>query len=176
MAIQVTTLKGTNSLSADRITINDNFSINTSTINDLLGILNTTTGKFDNTSVGVDNTITTDGITIKDSGIDIQKGNLNITDGIIILPKDGAYIELGADGSKIVDKVVAVGANSTHIVGVTGFIAIEVPKMSTVELTDVGTNGLVPLGATGPAVITYDTTVNKYKGWNLSTQSWDLLS
>ena len=46
MAISITTLKGTNSLSADRITINDNFNVNTNAINELIGILNTTTGKF----------------------------------------------------------------------------------------------------------------------------------
>ena len=49
MAISVTVLQGTSSVSADRITLNDNFAIVEDGINNLLGILNTNTGKFDNT-------------------------------------------------------------------------------------------------------------------------------
>ena len=47
MAITITTLQGTNSLSADRITINDNFKINTDAINNILGVVDTTIGLID---------------------------------------------------------------------------------------------------------------------------------
>ncbi len=166
MAITIKTLKGTNSVSADRITINDNFKINTDAINGLLGIVNTTTGKIDNTGVGADNTITTEAMTITTGGIDIQGGDLSLQDGDIKALSDGAKIELGTDGSAIVDSLVAVGAsgpNSTHYVGVTGFIGYEVPRLTTVEITDVGANGL---GATGPNLVTFDSDTNEFKGWN----------
>ena len=163
MAITVKTLQGSNSLSADRITINDNFKINTNAINNLLGIINTTTGKFDNTGIGADNTITTDGITIKTSGLDIQGGDINVEDGVIKLLTDGSSIELGSDNSKIIDTLVSIGAsgpNSNHVVGFENFIALEIPRMTTLELTN------VILGATGPNLITFDSTANKFKGWN----------
>ena len=166
MAITIKTLKGTNSLSADRITINDNFKINTDTINNLLGIVNTTTGKIDNTNVGADNTITTESITLTLGGLDIQSGNIDLQSGNISLLNDGASIQLGSDNSKILDTIVAVGAtgpNSTHVVGFENFIAIQVPRMTEVELIDVGANGL---GATGPNVITFDSTNNTFRGWN----------
>lgn len=167
MSIQITTLKGTNSLSADRITINDNFKINTDAINNLLGIIDTTTGKFDNTGVGADSTITTEGLTITTgAGIELQSGSITLNTGNILLNSDGASIGLGSDNSKIIDKIVAIGAsgpNSTHIIGATGFIATEIPSMTTAELTDVGVNGL---GATGPYVITFDSDTANFKGWN----------
>ena len=170
MAITVTTLQGTNSLSADRITINDNFSINTDAINGILGVINTTTGKIDNTSVGSDNTISTEGIVLTASGVDVQVGDVNIQTGNISIPTDGASIGLGTDSSKIIDTIVAVGVsgpNSTHVISFENFIAIEVPKMTTVELTD------VVLGATGPALITLDITSGEFKGWNGT--SWTVL-
>lgn len=166
MAITITTLKGTNSISADRITINDNFKINTDAINNILGIVNTTTGKINNTGVGADNTITTEGITLTTSGVDVQNGNINVQNGNITLPTDGAYIELGGDNSKIKDTTVALGAsgpNSDHIVEFENFIGIAAPRMTTVELTDVGANGL---GATGPNLVTFDSDTNQFKGWN----------
>jgi hypothetical protein len=164
MAITIKTLKGTNSLSADRITINDNFKINTDAINGLLGIVNTTTGKIDNTGVGADNTITTDAITVKTSGIDVQNGAVTVQKGEIKLPKDGASIEMGTDGSKIIDVIQTFGAtapNGGHAVKFENFIAIEVPSMTNAEVLD-----MTGLGATGPYYIAFDTTQSKFKGWD----------
>jgi len=162
MAITIKTLKGTNSVSADRITINDNFKINTDAINQLLGIINTTTGRFDNSNIGADNTVTTKQVIVSTSGIDVQGGNINLQTGNIKAIQDGASIELGSDNSQIIDKLAigSTGPNGDHILGLNDFVAIEVPKMTTPQLTD------LVLGATGPHIITFDDTSKTFKGWN----------
>ena len=79
MAITIKTLKSTSSISADRITLNDNFAIITENVNSILGIVDISTGKIDNSNIGSDNTITTNGITIKESGLDAQTLRQNVT-------------------------------------------------------------------------------------------------
>lgn len=164
MAITITTLQGTNSLSADRITINDNFKINTDAINNILGVVDTTIGLIDNTGLGGSNqTIKTEGIVLTTSGVDVQGGNVSISSGSFKATTNGSFLQLGADNSKIIDTIVTVGAggpSSTHVIGATGFIGIEIPTMTTTELT------AVSLGTTGPKIVTFDSTVNKFKGWN----------
>ena len=94
---------------------------------------------------------------------------MTVDSGIIKLPIDGASIELGSSQSKIIDKKLVKGGSgpvSTHIVGLDNFIGIEVPRMTTVERNDIGTYGL---GATGPNIITFDKTTNKFMGWNGTT-------
>ena len=111
MAITITTLQGTSSLSADRITLNDNFKINTDAINNILGVVDTTTGTIDNTGVGTNNVIKTEGLTTSgtaNNGIEVQTGNINITSGSFRATTNGSFLELGADGSKIIDTVVTV--------------------------------------------------------------------
>lgn len=161
MAITIKTLKGSNSLSADRITINDNFKINTDAINGILGVVNTTSGLIDNTNVGTNNTIKTEGITLTESGVEVQKGDVNILEGNISMPTDGASIGLGADNSKIADVVLgASGPNNIHSLEFQNYVAIEVPKMNNDTLTN------LDLGATGPNLITFDTGTSQFKGWN----------
>lgn len=170
MAITIKTLKGTNSVSADRITLNDNFAIITGAVNNILGIIDISTGKFDNSNIGSDNTITTKGITIKESGLDVQQGNININQGNLTLPSNNSYLGLGADGSKIKDTLVGVGAsgpNSTHIVEFENFIGLSLPRLTTVEK-----NNLI-LGATGPNLVLFDSDTNKACVWD-GTQYQDL--
>lgn len=160
MAISITTLKGTNSLSADRITINDNFNVNTNAINELIGILNTTTGKFDNTGVGADSTITTEGITISTTkGVDVQLGNINVENGNITLKKDGSSIELGTSSSKIVDTVITVGSDTYHALLFENLVGIQAPNVTENTLNAIGVTGTSNL-------IVFDTTNSKFKGWN----------
>jgi hypothetical protein len=165
MAITITTLQGTNSLSADRITLNDNFKINTDAINNILSIVDTTTGLIDNTGVSTNNVIKTEGLTTSGSannGIEVQTGSINITDGDFRATTNGSFLELGADGSKIVDTSFTVASVTKHFIGTTGFSGIEVPRMTTAELTAFGAS----LGTKN--MIAFDSTsgVNKFKGWN----------
>tara|TARA_Y100001937_G_scaffold116495_1_gene168495 strand:- start:395 stop:910 length:516 start_codon:yes stop_codon:yes gene_type:complete len=168
MAITITTLQGTNSLSADRITINDNFKINTDAINNILGVVDTTTGLIDNTGVGSNNTIKTDGIVLTTSGVDVQGGNVSISSGSFKATTNGSFLELGADNSKIIDTILPVGTGGpspSHIIGATGFIGIQISEMTTTERT------AVTLTATSPKIITFDTDLNKFYGWNGTTWS-----
>ena len=166
MAITIKTLKGTNSVSADRITINDNFNINTNAINGLLGIVNTTTGKIDNTGVGADNTITTDGITIKSSGIDVLVGDIQTQNGNIKASLDGSYVELGSSQAQLKQTVLgATGASPKQILDLPNFDGLVIPKLTTVEMTEMSVE-LLLLGATGPNVIAFETDTNIPKFWN----------
>tara|TARA_B110000444_G_C18762929_1_gene558516 strand:+ start:271 stop:795 length:525 start_codon:yes stop_codon:yes gene_type:complete len=166
MAITITTLQGTNSLSADRITLNDNFKINTDAINNILSIVDTTTGLIDNTGVSTNNVIKTEGLTTSGSannGIEVQTGNINITAGSFKATTNGSFLELGADNSKIIDTVLPVGTGGpspSHIIGATGFIGIQISEMTTTERT------AVTLTSTSPKIITFDTTDSKFYGWN----------
>ena len=172
MSIQVTTLKGTNSIASDRITINDNFSINTDAINDILGILDTTTGKFDNTGIGANSTITTEALTTTGTfGVDVQgTGNINVSNGYLKLATNGNYIELGADNSKIEDNVISAG---NHVLDTqTNFVGLGIPKRTTAQIATLATD-LIGLGANAPAMIVYDTDAFKYKCWNFDTATFD---
>lgn len=172
MSIQVTTLKGTNSIAADRITINDNFSITKDAINELLGIIDTTTGEFDNTGVGANSTVTTEGITVTINGIEVQAGDITINNGNIILAPNSKYIQFGADSAKLKQLPYGAGATANlHVLDTSeGFSGVSVPSLTVTDLNTLGTN----LGATGPNVITFDSTNSKFKGWNGS--SWVDLS
>jgi len=161
MAITITTLQGTNSLSADRITINDNFKINTDAINNILGVVDTTIGLIDNTGLGGSNqTIKTEGIVLTTSGVDVQGGNVSISSGSFKATTNGSFLQLGADNSKIIDTPFTVASVTKHFIGTTGFSGIEVPRMTTAELTAFGAS----LGTKN--MIAFDSTVNKFKGWN----------
>ena len=164
MAITITTLQGTNSLSADRITLNDNFKINTDAINNILGVVDTTIGLIDNTGLGGSNqTIKTEGIVLTTSGVDVQGGDVSIgSTGNFKATTNGAYLQLGADNSKIIDTSFTVASVTKHFIGTTGFSGIEVPRMTTAELTAFGAS----LGTKN--MIAFDSTsgVNKFKGWN----------
>ena len=165
MAITITTLQGTNSLSADRITLNDNFKINTDAINNILSVVDTNTGLIDNTGVSTNNVIKTEGLTtsgLNNNGIEVQTGNINITAGSFKATTNGSFLELGADGSKIIDTSFTVSAVTKHFIGTTGFSGIEVPRMTTADITTFGSS----LATKNMIVFDSDSGVNKLKFWN----------
>lgn len=165
MAITITTLQGTSSLSADRITLNDNFKINTDAINNILGVVDTTTGTIDNTGVGTNNVIKTEGLTTSgtaNNGIEVQTGNINITSGSFRATTNGSFLELGADGSKIIDTVVTVSSVNKHILGTTGFVGTQISEMTTAEITAITSL----LTTTSPKILTFDSTLKRLKFWN----------
>tara|TARA_Y100000389_G_scaffold68599_1_gene65064 strand:- start:2182 stop:2706 length:525 start_codon:yes stop_codon:yes gene_type:complete len=163
MAITITTLQGTNSLSADRITINDNFKINTDAINNILGVVDTTIGLIDNTGLGGSNqTIKTEGIVLTTSGVDVQGGNVSISSGSFKATTNGSFLQLGADNSKIIDTIITVGAVNKHFIGATGFDGIQISEMTTAEITAITSL----LTTTSPKILTFDSTLKKLKFWN----------
>ena len=165
MAITITTLQGTNSLSADRITLNDNFKINTDAINNILSVVDTTTGLIDNTGVSTNNVIKTEGLTTSGSnnnGIEVQTGNINITAGSFKATTNGSFLELGADNSKIIDTVVTVSSVNKHILGATGFVGTQISEMTTADITAITSL----LTTTSPKILTFDSTLKKLKFWN----------
>ena len=84
MAISLTTLNGTDSIAASRITLNDNFATIGSALNSLLSMIDIATGLIDNSSYGSNNNIVTGSLTAN-SGITINSGALTISNGDITL-------------------------------------------------------------------------------------------
>ena len=161
MAITVTTLQATSAVAADRITINDNFSTVVSSINELLAILNTTTGKFDNTGVNTNNVVVTEGITITTSGIDITAGNISATAGNILLNADESYVQIGSANNQIAEKLFAKSSSGNFSgLDISTFDLLKLPRLTTTEIADINTSNLV-----GGEMV-YDTTANVPKLYN----------
>ena len=166
MAISVTTLQGTSSIAADRITINDNFATVVEGINNLLGILDTTTGKFDNTGVGSNSVIVTEGLTVTTDGIDVTAGDLGLDAGNILLNADGSYIQFGSANSQLAELLLAkISVPSTNFSAFdfSSFDLVKFPKLTTAEIADIDTTNLVG----GEAV--YDSDLNVPKMYNGTT-------
>jgi hypothetical protein len=86
MAITTTDLKGTDSISASRITINDNVATISEALNDILSIVDIGTGRIDNSSYSSLNNIKTTSIEVTgNSGISVNTGPLNILAGNIVI-------------------------------------------------------------------------------------------
>jgi hypothetical protein len=165
MAISVTVLQGTSSISADRITINDNFATVVDGINNLLGILDTTTGKFDNTGVGANSVIVTEGLTVTLDGIDIVVGDLGLDAGNVILNADESYIQLGSAGSQLAEKIFPkVSSGNFSGLDISLFDLVKLPKKTTAEIADIDTANLEG------GELVYDSTTNTPKYFN--TVAW----
>jgi len=146
--IEVTELKGTNSIASDRITINDNFSIVTNGVNNILGIINIETGKIDNSTIGSDNTIVTRGITVTELGIDLTTGNIALNDGNILLNGENSYISFGQiTPSKIEHITVPSISNPTTVfsnkLDLGTFDTLGVARTSTATRLEIDTTSLV---------------------------------
>lgn len=165
MAITITTLQGSSAISADRITINDNFSTVVDSINNLLGILDTVTGKFDNTGVGANSVIVTEGLTVTIDGINVTQGNIGLDTGNIILNGTNSYIQLGAKNSKLAEKTLAKVSSGTFSAFdfSVGFNLAKLPKLTTAQIVDINISNL-----TGGEFV-YDSTINKIKYYNTTT-------
>jgi hypothetical protein len=113
MAITLTTLNGTDSIAATRITINDNFSTISAAMNSLLSIIDIATGLFDNTGYGSNSNINTENLTVTgSSGITVTSGSINIPLGNLIL---GGAIEFGSGTNVKIKKVSKPTGPSSNI-------------------------------------------------------------
>jgi len=111
MAITLTTLNGTDSIAASRITINDNFSTIGDALNEVLSIIDIATGKIDNYNFGGSNpSIETGDVTIHGTntgGINVLSGNITTQNGNIVIGgiSGGGYLEFGQSSGTKVQKV-----------------------------------------------------------------------
>ena len=142
MAITTKDILGTDSISASRITINDNVNTLKSATNNVLDIIDTSTGAIDNSTFGSLKTIKS-GIITANTGI--------VSGGYITLSSATSVINLG---SSVIE---ALTFNTNPVVGITAF-GVVLPKA--VE----GDFGVLVAGDIGIAF--YDTSIDKIKFWN----------
>lgn len=160
MAITLTTLNGTDSIAATRITINDNFATISAAMNSLLSIIDIATGLIDNTGYGSNSNINTENLVVTGtSGITVTSGNINITLGNLVL---GGAIEFGS-GSNIKIKKVSKNSGTYQVLdmagstttggtatGSIGYVAL--PRMTTTNIKSIANPDL--------GAIVYDTAQN----------------
>jgi hypothetical protein len=158
MAISLTTLNGTDSIAASRITLNDNFATVGSALNSLLSMIDIATGLIDNSSYGSNNNIVTGALT-SNSGITINSGNITVSNGDMILSGkitfgSGTQVaikrtshNLTTGSIYILDAAGATGATST---GQVGYYVL--PRQTTTVIKDIQNP---ELGA-----VVYDTTLS----------------
>lgn len=142
MAITTKDILGTDSISASRITINDNVNTLKEATNNVLSIIDTSSGAFDNTNYGSLKTVKT-GVLTATTSIETN-GNLTLT-------STSGKINLG---SSVIE---ALTFNTNPVVGINAF-GVKLP--SGVEADFGG------LAAGDAGLAFYDTSVNKIKFWN----------
>ena len=128
MAITLTSLLGTNSISSDRITINNNFSSLVNATNLLIQIVNVSTGAIDNSTFGSAPTIRTVGLTatsiaatnVTISG-NVVAGNVISNSGYIQCG-EGSYFGFGTDPQFNIARVSKGGTSGLYILDVSGAI------------------------------------------------------
>jgi len=134
MAINTKNVLGTDSVSSSRITINDNVNTLKEALNDVLSIIDTSTGAINNSVYGSTNTIKTKGITVTTSGITIQAGDITSTLGDIVL--DSGKIKLknieltqSIDGSSTIFSIGASGMGLPTASATGDFASISAPTL-----------------------------------------------
>ena len=149
MAITLTTLNGTDSIAATRITINDNFATISSAMNSLLSIIDIATGLIDNTGYGSNSNINTENITVSGiAGVVVTSGSITISNGNLTL---GGAIEFGGGTNVKIKKILKplsvgniyvldmAGSTGTTAGGTSagniGYLAL--PRLATVNIKDI---------------------------------------
>jgi hypothetical protein len=112
MAINTTTLNGTDSVAASRITINDNFNTLVDALNDVLSIIDIATGKINNYGYGSNNDMETEDLIVRGSvngGIDVISGNVNVGNGNVIIGGTAGtgYLRIGTGTNAIYFEKIA---------------------------------------------------------------------
>jgi len=191
MAITTTTLNGTDSVSASRITLNDNFNTIKEALNDVLSIIDIATGKINNSTYGSNNDMETEDLTVKGgstsgSSINVISGNVTVGAGNIVISGTTNYLQVGAGADSIsfqkLTKVYAVSASIPTInfsgSGLTGPTAsgpvgyMTVPRMTTAHINSI----ISPLEGS----IVYDISTKQFKGCtgsssNASGSTWIII-
>lgn len=132
MAITTTTLNGTDSVAASRITINDNFATILDALNDVLSMIDISTGNINTYGYGSGNSITTQDLTVRGSvggGLNVISGNVNVSVGNIVIggTSSTGFLQIGAGSNAVV---------ISNVVNVLGS-----GNIPTLNLSGVGTTG-----------------------------------
>ena len=155
MAITTTTLNGTDSVAASRITLNDNFQTIEDALNDVLSIIDIATGKINNYGYGSNNDMETEDLIVRGStggGINVISGNVTVGNGNVVIggTSGTGYVQIGAGGNSIkFEKVsrsfyVAPGNIPTiNLCGATGATGtgpigyMTIPRIDTATMQDI---------------------------------------
>ena len=183
MAISLTSLQGTDSVASSRITINDNFTTVLSALNNVLSIIDISTGKINNSVYGTNNDIETEdlivrgtsvgGISVLTGGITVSTGNIAVTLGKISLGAgtNAAPIEKISktfhSGAGTIPVINFSGTSATGGTGTVGYLIP--PKATTAAIENISTPHL--------GSIVYDTTTNRLKVCTVSglTGTWTVI-
>jgi|NOAtaT_7_FD_contig_71_2061914_length_3793_multi_4_in_0_out_0_3 hypothetical protein len=172
MAITTTNLNGTDSVSASRITLNDNFATIVDALNDVLAIVDIATGKINNYGYGSNNDIETEDLIVRGSvggGINVISGNINVQNGNVVVGNTNYFqVGSGAGNSIFLSKITkTLGAGNIPTVSFTGVGTtaptasdpvgyVTVPRLTTGDI-----NGIIsPLEGS----IVYDLSMKCFKG------------
>jgi hypothetical protein len=151
MAISLTTLNGTDSVAASRITLNDNFNTVLDAMNDLLSIVDIATGKINNYGYGSNNDMETEDLIVRGStggGISIITGNVTVNTGNVIIGSNG-YFEIGSGSGARIERINKNSSTTvaTYLtwnfsgIGATGgtgpMAYLTLPRKSTAEIFDI---------------------------------------
>jgi hypothetical protein len=119
MAITTTNLNGTDSVSASRITLNDNFNTIVDALNDVLSIIDIATGKINNYGFGSNNDIETEDLIVRGSvsgGINVILGNVTVGAGNVVIGGNNS-LQIGSGAQTIymekVSRVLSAGSIPT---------------------------------------------------------------
>jgi hypothetical protein len=184
MAISLTTLNGTDSISSSRITINDNFNTILDAMNDLLSIIDVATGKINNFGYGSNNDIETEDLVVRGSaggGISVISGNITLSNGNYVT-NAGGYLEFGLGSGVRLQRVNKSlfssplssfptwnlsGVGATGGTGITAYVTL--PRKTTADINEIVNP---QLGA-----LVYDVTTNTVKVCTVSgaTGTWTAL-
>jgi hypothetical protein len=188
MAITTTTLNGTDSVSASRITLNDNFNTIKSALNDVLSIIDIATGKINNYGYGSNNDMETEDLIVRGSvsgGINVISGNVAVGAGNVVIGANN-YLQIGAGSNSIYfeksTRTYAVsgtiptinfsnsGSTGPTASGVVGYMTI--PRMTTADINSI----ISPLEGS----LVYDVTTKQFKGCtgssaNASGSTWIII-
>lgn len=155
MAINVTQINGTDSVSSSRITINDNFETVKSALNEVLSIVDIATGKINNFGFGSDNDIETEDLIIRGSssgGINVVSGGIRVGNGNIVIGGTAGtgFLQIGNGSNSIrLEKVLrnfnsgpgsiaTTNLSGTGATGGTGPIGyVTLPRLSTSTINDI---------------------------------------
>lgn len=114
MAIQLTTINGTDSIAATRITINDNFATLSDALNSVLEMVNISTGYFDNSTFGSNPQIKT-GSVVATTGISATTGDIIAFQGNLRLGLN-SFLEFGNNsGIKITRTAKTQGSGNISV-------------------------------------------------------------
>ena len=194
MAITLTTLNGTDSIAASRITINDNFATIGDALNEVLSIIDIATGKIDNYNFGGSNpSIETGDViihgTVGTGGINVLSGNIIAQNGNVVVggSSGSGYLELGLNSGVKIQKFTknltvgtlaaldisgAAGAiGTTGSTGTVGYLTLPRQPLSTIQSIQNPQLGAIVFNTTSMSVLVCTGTTSATGG----TGTWTAL-